>query len=69
VLLHFCQLIELGLKELGRARANGGVMYLGKVSFSFSPSRVKTHTVSLSRKDNLSFIQRNTHSLAQRPPP
>ncbi len=29
MLLHFYQLIELGSEELGRARLNGGVMYLG----------------------------------------
>ncbi len=28
MLLHFCQLTELGLEELGKARPNGGVTYL-----------------------------------------
>jgi len=35
VLLHFCQPIEPGLEEMGKARPNGGVMYPGKVFFSF----------------------------------
>jgi hypothetical protein len=53
MLLHLCQPIELRLKELGKARPNGGVTYpraneVSKLSVSISVSVFVSLSLSLS---------------------